>query len=647
MTSQYRSQQREHTTIPRRPDSTLQADTSRTSHQKAGAGPGELALLAICFALLTGLVEAAIIVVFKNGGTPLLLGVGDHVGWMAPAANVPLFLGAAGLVVMVERVRRISTRSVGIAVFVALWTFAAVTSFDLLHVLAALLLASGTGMQVARVAARKSLDWGSLARRSLPVLSLLVLVAGAFGPVRRGLAESRAVDALSEAPGDPPNVLLVVLDVVRARSLSLYGYDRPTTPYLERFATQAILFEKAISTAPWTLPSHGSMFTGRLPQELSVDFRRPLDSTYPTLAEGLRDHGYHTAGFVANLAYISREYGLARGFVHYDDFPVSVGQTLLSSSLWRRIVRSDRLRQFVGFHDLLHRKSARQVSEEFLSWLDGREDSRPFFAFMNLFDAHEPYLPPPPFDRLFGSIDERGPFQHGAYLTTGHWSKRARKDRSDSAAWALDRAAYDGAIAYMDQELQKLLSALAERQLLDRTLIIITSDHGEHHGEHGLYEHTASLYMPLIHVPLLIRLPDGAHANTRITAAASLADLPATVMDLLALEADPPFPGRSLGRFWRGPGAADGDTALSHHPTPNQEVAKGSWIETFPGALSSVTTRGYQYIEVDGGTDELYDLERDPGQLRNLAEEEEFATVRERLAGHLHRVTEARLHAAR
>lgn len=647
MTSQYRSQQGEHTTIHRPPDSTGRAGTSRTSRPDAGTGPRELALLAICFALLTGLVEAAIIVVFKNGGTPLLLGVGDHVGWMAPAANVPLFLAAAGLVVMVDRVRRIPTRSVGIAVFVTLWTFAALTSFDLLHVLAALLLAIGTGMQVARVAARESLDWGSLARRSLPVLALVVLVAGAFGPARRGIAESRAVETLPAAPNDARNVLLVVLDVVRARSLSLYGYDRATTPYLERFATEAILFEKAISTAPWTLPSHGSMFTGRLPQELSVDFRRPLDSTYPTLAERLRDHGYHTAGFVANLAYVSREYGLARGFVHYDDFPVSVGQTLLSSSLWRRIVRNDRLRELVGFHDLLHRKSARQVSEEFLSWLDGREDSRPFFTFLNLFDAHEPYLPRPPFDMRFGSIEERGPFQHGAYLTNGHWSKRAPKDGSGSAAWALDRTAYDGAIAYMDRVLEELFSALDQRRLLDRTLVIITSDHGEHHGEHGLYEHTASLYMPLIHVPLLIRLPEAAHANTRITSAASLADLPATVMDLLALGANHPFPGRSFGRFWRRPGATDGDTALSYHPSPNRHVSRGRWIETFPGALSSVTTGRYQYIEVDGGTDELYDLERDPGQLRNLAGEEEFASVRARLAGHLHRVTAARLHAAR
>ena len=121
-------------------------------------------------------------------------------------------------------------------------------------------------------------------------------------------------------PANSPNVLLIVLDTVRADHLSLYGYERPTTPNLERLAKRGIRFDNARATAPWTLPSHASMFTGHWPHELGAKWMTPLRGNLPTLAEYLGAHGYATAGFVANVVYCSQETGLARGFTHYEDY---------------------------------------------------------------------------------------------------------------------------------------------------------------------------------------------------------------------------------------------------------------------------------------------------------------------------------------
>ena len=216
-------------------------------------------------------------------------------------------------------------------------------------------------------------------------------------------------------PGDSPNVLLIVLDTVRADRLSLYGYRRPTSPTLERLAKRGIRFDEARATAPWTLPSHASMFTGRWPHELDVDWYTPLGTKFPTLAEYLGSRGYATAGFVANVHYCSYEFGLDRGFTHYEDYVLEpltplrmcclgdlalkgvahVGWTLSSSlgaspflprkdSAFWRILATD------------PKKDAGSINREFLDWLSHRrEPARPFFAFLNYFDAHSPYLLPP------------------------------------------------------------------------------------------------------------------------------------------------------------------------------------------------------------------------------------------------------------
>ena len=213
----------------------------------------------------------------------------------------------------------------------------------------------------------------------------LALCAGAFG--WQSWMAPRATGSSTGVAPDSPNVLLIVMDTVRAQNLSLYGYARQTTPRLEQFAKTGARFDRAIATAPWTLPSHASMFTGRVAREMSADFRAPLDDMYPTLAETLGAQGYLTAGFVANTYYCNAENGLSRGFDHYEDYQLSLSEFAISASLSRAILNRDAVRRLINYHDVIGRKTAPDINRAFLSWLE-RQSERPFFAFLNYLEAH-------------------------------------------------------------------------------------------------------------------------------------------------------------------------------------------------------------------------------------------------------------------
>ena len=186
-------------------------------------------------------------------------------------------------------------------------------------------------------------------------------------------------------------MLLIVWDTVRAGNLSLHGYGRRTSPNLERLAGRGVRFDQAFATAPWTLPSHSSLFTGRWPHELTADWQSPLDGTHPTLAEYLAAHGYDTAGFVANLDYCSRETGLSRGFAHYEDYPIEpwdvftryIGLGSRLDLLTPASVINRLLKKYLGdSYDVIprskeHAKDAAAVDRSFLAWLSWQRDAGP------------------------------------------------------------------------------------------------------------------------------------------------------------------------------------------------------------------------------------------------------------------------------
>jgi len=570
--------------------------------------PFRYLLLAVWFGLLAGLAEASLLAV-KKFILHRVVHHGPGIVWMAPLADVVLF-GIPGLVLflLARRWPRIFTLRSAAFLFALLGVLSLLFRFTWLHKYAALLLAAGLAMQTARLVAARGDGFSSVARRTTPWLVALVLALalGVYG--WQALAERRALAQLPPAPPDAPNVLLIVLDTVRAKSLSLYGYPRSTTPQLQRLAKTGVRFDRAVAPAPWTIPSHASMFTGRFPHELSAYGRKPLDATYPTLAETLRAHGYVTAGFVANLFNCGREWGFSRGFTHYEDYVASPWQILESSSVVRTITGSYRLRRAIGYHQLLGRKTASELNTSLLRWLS-RLERRPFFAFLNYFEAHDPYLPPSPYDELFGAKKPwRKPF---------HIALASRKWSPSQIQAELD--AYEGALAYLDHHLGLLFDELEKRGVLKNTLVILTSDHGEQFGEHGIMGHGNSLYWPLLHVPLLISFPARVPAGRSVREPVALRDLPATVVDLLKLEGEALFPGRSLARYWdraRDPGNPATDALLSEISGPPHWAKSGFPVSK--GAMKSLVIDRYHYIVNGDGREELYDVENDPLEDKDL-----------------------------
>ncbi len=580
--------------------------------------PRGLILMALWFGLFTGLGETAVLAYMKLV-LHQTLRLSPHFVWMAPVGEAFFFFATALiLALLARRWSRLGSLATAGLVFSFLCFLSLLLLAERLHPLAMVLLAGGLAWQAARLIRSHGNAWRRFVARSVGVGAglVLALLLGVFG--WRGLQERRALANLPAPAPQAPNVMLIVLDTVRAQSLSLYGYDRSTSPELERWARAGLLFERAFATAPWTLPSHATMFTGRLPHELSADWQWPLDRTHPTIAEVFRSHGYVTAGFVANTFRVGHEHGLDRGFIHYEDFPVSAGEIFSTASLgWlfsgRPESHDSAFRRLTGIRAIVERKSAEEVNEEVLDWLPRRE-SRPFFVFLNYFDAHEPYLPPAPFGTRFGTPPRRKGL--AARL------RAARKDYSREHHLPADELrgltdAYDGSLAYLDRQLGILLEQLRAQGVLENTIIVVTSDHGELLGEHGLLFHGNSLYAPLLHVPLLVLSPGRVPAAARVAEPVSLRDLAATLLDVAGV-ADQRIPGRSLARFWQ--------PRLAEVPGPDTlfaEVSAGirtpAWEPRTRGNMRSVIAYPFHYILNGDGIEELYDLQADPSESHDLA----------------------------
>jgi arylsulfatase A-like enzyme len=584
----------------------------------ASLSPRAVILLGLWFGLATGLSELALIVLRKQFVDAAALGalqLNRHAVWMIPASDA-LILGAAGAILSLGRVFRIKGTSL-LAVFGLgfLSAMALLLTFRGLTTITYTLLAAGIA---ARLSPRILGHWetsGKIVRRSLPVLagSLAALIGIELG--RESSAEHRALANLPAPPAGAPNVLFIVLDTVRAESLSLYGYHRPTSPNLARLAERGVRFDRARTSASWTLPSHASMFTGRWPHELSARIDRPLDASFPTLAEYLRDRGYATAGFIANTFFCNGWYGLGRGFLHYEDTAVTPIEIVRNSGLGRRIVkavdRSPRDRPGAFFQ----RKDAPTINREVLSWIDHRPADRPFFAFLNYYDAHDPYLTPVKHARGFGLR----PASRADYKTLQDWH-RIDKHKLTPHDVELARDCYDDCIAYLDGQLGLLFAELDRRGLLETTWVVVTSDHGEEFGERKGFGHGQSLHHEVIHVPLVIAAPTRRLAGRSVSAPVSLRDLPATIVDLLDLESGSPFPGRSWARHWASPGVGgeSGDTgpgeAFLTEIIDREPHSPADWKPP-----RSVVFDEILYIRNGDGREELYDLAADPAEEDDLA----------------------------
>jgi arylsulfatase A-like enzyme len=553
----------------------------------------------ISVSILAGLVEAAIRR-FGLPGVERLPDVGNLFFWILPVGvalvNLPIVaLAAAGHRVWpgtVTRARAVMASTVIPALSISL--AAATTRIaDPVQLILALGVAAIAGRAVAArpEGFRRLLLVAAPVLFAIPPVTLAVLLA----------SRARAARTMATAPSPgSPNVLLVIWDAVRRPSLSLYGYDRPTSPRLAARAAGGVVFDRAYSTAPWTLPSHASIFTGYDMQDLSTTWTAPLDQSRVVVSELFSRAGYRTAGFTANLMATHRPTGLARGFQHYEDWPPSrqpadyLGQLSLSARL-RKHQPFRRWPLFQGYW-----KHAEDVNRSFLRWLTGSPEDRPWFAFLNYFDAHWPYRSTRALQAQFGAVEQR------------------------------DR--YDAAIAYLDGELERLLAELDRRGVLANTIVVVTSDHGEEFGEHGLEGHGGSLHALALNVPLVVIAPGRAPAGVRISPVVSTRHLGPTLVELAGLDsALGRLGGRSLARFWIDPGTA-ADTALAGvHQGINEERES----QITGGRATTMIDDEYHYIRTGRGGELLFATATDFEERHNLIGIDSLKPVLERTRRYL------------
>jgi len=441
----------------------------------------------------------------------------------------------------------------------------------------------------------------------------MLLAAGAA--IDRGLYIQAPRSLASADARKRPNVLMISLDTVRADHLSLYGYQRDTTPNLKKLAAEATVYRRATSTADWTLPSHASMFTGLYSSEHGAycDVKShgllQLPDATETVAERLRDEGYATLGVVANTTMLIRVFNIHQGFQYYSTrlpmLPLYAGPANYSV---RKVLLS-RLQEYWtpdSNPDLYVKGSA--ITKE-ASSLIGQvsEFGEPWFLFANYMDAHAPYNPPDPYATRYSAqpVIPLNKFYELAKEVM-QLKRTIPKDVLDPLV-----GKYDGGIAYLDDQIGLLCDHLRQLGVYDDTMIIITADHGEAFGEHMLMEHGVSVYEDQIHVPLIIKWPRGIKRPPDPLPVSGV-DIKSTILEVTGLKSGARVSGRSL---------------LSNHESGEIRIA-GTYpcrdiYNTHPRfrrVEQAVMSGPWKLIASSTGKRELYNIESDPAEAKNLYE---------------------------
>lgn len=468
---------------------------------------------------------------------------------------------------------------------------------------------AGLGLLIARW--KPAVSW---------TLAALLLATASVGPelyLRATTPPAPPRAELPPAPEGAPDVVLVVLDTVRAESVSALGYDRDTSPTLAALADEGTLFLDATSPSTWSMPSHASLFTGRYPTSHGAHGEHLfLDGRYPTLAQVLAANGYDTYCFTAN-AWISDGLGLTRGFAWQDGSWRSAGGAGRNFSFLYRLL--DRLGLLSGG------KGGGIVARNFGRWARGRPaDARPAFVFLNFIEAHFPYHQLPR-EYLLRYTDESPRHLERISMTLlGQQFGGPGMDLAEARPPAL--AMYDGGVAYSDELLRRVVEALRARGTLDDTLLVVLADHGEIMGEKaGFFGHGPTLYQEVVHVPLLVRYPPRVPGGLRIETPVSTVGAFATILELADLEPPPTLQVGSLVPLLRGEGPAGGPV-LSELMMP--EAMGGT--DRPPLDERNFSDRRYRayrdgrwkLVESSKGDVYLYDLETDPTEQHDVAAEQ-------------------------
>jgi arylsulfatase A-like enzyme len=381
-----------------------------------------------------------------------------------------------------------------------------------------------------------------------------------------------------------PSVIFVSLDTLRADRVGVLGYTRPLTPFLDGIAKDGMIFEQAMSAAPWTLPSHASLFASRLPfdQSRHWDWNREVPLRQTLLAERLREAGYRTAAFTGG-GYVSTQCGFGQGFEIYED------------------------------HDEIVEQGPEMIVAGALAWARAVRNA-PFFLFVHTYEPHFPYV----------HADFANPADAGRLPPVVSYKEVDAIHRGDLILTEAERRyvkdLYDGDVAHADRAIGTLLQTLRQEGILDRALVVVLSDHGEElwDREAGYSpDHGSSLYQELVHVPLVVRWPGRVPGGTRIRTPVSLIDLAPTVLELTGLPADPAHQGRSLARTMQ----------TGEEPPPRPILAEA--IEFGPdrfmlreGDLKIILTPDpdrFNLVPIRARTLEVFDLAADPMERHDLS----------------------------
>jgi len=418
------------------------------------------------------------------------------------------------------------------------------------------------------------------------------LKSGFYYGIAASLSPYLLLSGCSETPRTKrPNIVIITLDTTRADHLGCYGYHRRTSPNLDKLARESVLYTHAIAPSSWTLPSHASLFTGKFtsshgaqydqngplrisdaitgPKEFQEVRASGLALDELTLADILKEEGFATGAVVAG-PWMKKVFGLNKGFEYYDDSEI----------------------------DNVNGRYANQVSVSALRWIESLKGTA-FFLFLNYFDPHTPYCPPDEFAKVF---------------LPKNFDLKGRKYSVEEL-----KTFYDAEILYMDYHIGLLLQKLKAWNLYDNTLIIVTADHGELLGEHGLFGHGYYLFQEEIHVPLFIKYPGTEFSPDRTDVRIQLNDIMPIILDWLGL----PIP----SGIQAGVPPKIGHPILAETYPQHSSSRNGHWRAIFEG--------DFKFIWNSKGNHLLFNLKNDPLENKNLkADNLELA---KRMMSELHR----------
>ncbi|MFT5042138.1 MAG: arylsulfatase A-like enzyme [Hyphomicrobiaceae bacterium] len=375
---------------------------------------------------------------------------------------------------------------------------------------------------------------------ALGVAAMIVALTGLVGREPQMVVAAPSAELSSAAAADF-NVVLISIDSLRADHLGSYGYSRDTSPAIDSLAAEGVRFERASSVTSWTLPAHVSLLTGRsLMGHGVVTDDRSLTDDVPTLPAAMQEAGYTTKAIVS-APYLNSRYGFARGFDDYDDRTI----------------------YFETNEDSYKSVTGPRLIDEAVSYLGKRDSTKPFFLFLHFWDVHYDYAPTPPYDRMFD------PEYAGSVTGENFYFDPAIRRGMDPDDLAHILALYDGEIRLVDDQIARLRAALQTQGISDRTVIVVTADHGDEFFEHGEKGHHRTLYEEVLWVPLVVNVPGLNPVLPVVEQQVSIVDIAPTILSLVGAEIPNGVEGRDLSRLWN-------DTKAQARPAYGELYRKGS-----------------------------------------------------------------------